>query len=85
MPKSNQPGPFKNNDSEMPLIYGKLHRITMTRTHGSDKGQRYFHDFKEGACAFGLPVGTLITLPSGRTLKSDKKAVILVSNKDLWS
>jgi hypothetical protein len=70
---------------EMELIYGRVLRCTMQKTHGRYKGEKFYHDFKPGANSFGLPAGTKIVLPSEKTVTIPYRAIIIKSDRtDLW-
>jgi hypothetical protein len=79
-----QGNPPESNTGEMPLIYGKTERIEMTRTSGKYKGQPFYHKFTSKTKQYGIPGGTRLVLPSGRTKKLNSRGVLLVSDKDLY-
>lgn len=65
-------------------IYGQTEKIFMKKTQGPYKGQRFVHDFKGGVTQTGLPRGTVITFPDGKSVRCTTRAVILDGKKDLW-
>jgi hypothetical protein len=78
-------GDLTDTDKECPLIYGRLLRITMKKTHGKHKGQKFYHDFSKNPQMRGVEAGTKVVLPSGRVLTLEKRGVIVLSAKDhLW-
>lgn len=84
---ANPPGGRVEEDpeeDEMPLIYGRVHRITMTKTAGDYKGQRFYHNFGEGVTLHGVPEGTMLVLPSGRLVRLERRSGLLQGPKGLW-
>ena len=65
-------------------IYGQTQKIFMRKTEGPYKGQRFVHDFKPGVKQMGLPRGTVIQTPDGRTFRASTRIVALHGKKDLW-
>lgn len=76
--------PPKDGTGEMPLIYGKVERIEMTRTFGKYNGEPFFHNFTSMTACHGLPAGTIIVLPSGKRHRCSTKCLILSSDKGLY-
>ena len=79
-----RPNPPESNTGEMPLIYGDTERIEMTRTSGKYKGQPFYHKFTSKTKQYGIPTGTKLLLPSGRTKRLNSRGVLLTSEKDLY-
>jgi len=71
-------------DPEFPLIYGRTNRITMVKTEGKYRGQRFYHDFGEDVCQNGVIEGSVLVLPSGRKVELPLKTVLLRGPKGLW-
>lgn len=65
-------------------IYGKTEKIFMKKTRGPYKGQHFVHDFKPGVEQIGLPRGTVLQLPSGKTYRLSTRSVLLTGKKDIW-
>ena len=80
----NPGGDIGEKDKEMPLIYGRLLKITCVKTNGKHKGQKFFNEFDESTRCYGLPDGTVITLPSGRQITLENRCTINISDKGLW-
>lgn len=54
-------GPVQNsNPSHAKLIYGDVEQIKATKRSGRYSGQKFFHDFKPGAKAYGLDNGDIL-------------------------
>jgi hypothetical protein len=65
-------------------IYGRVTQIKAVKTSGPYRGKRFYHDFKPGVRALGVPSGAVIKFPGG-VQKVNKKAVLLLSDKhDIW-
>ena len=65
-------------------IYGQTEKIFMKKTAGPYKGQKFVHDFKGGVRQIGLPHGTKVQFPDGRTARLTTRSVLLDGKKDLW-
>jgi hypothetical protein len=65
-------------------IYGQTEKIFMKKTAGPYKGQKFVHDFKGGVRQIGLPRGTKVQFPDGRTARLTTRSVLLDGKKDLW-
>jgi hypothetical protein len=50
----------KTNPANVKLIYGNVEQIKATKQAGRYKGQKFFHDFKSGAKAYGLDNGDIL-------------------------
>jgi hypothetical protein len=65
-------------------IYGQTEKIFMKKTAGPYKGQKFVHDFKGGVRQIGMPRGTVVKFPDGRTARLTTRSVLLDGKKDLW-
>lgn len=65
-------------------IYGRTEKIYMTKTDGPYKGQRFVHSFKPGVEQIGLPRGTKLTYPGGRSERVTTRSVLMTGKKDIW-
>ena len=65
-------------------IYGQTEKIFMKKTAGPYKGQKFVHDFKGGVRQIGLPRGTKVQFPDGRSARLTTRSVLLDGKKDLW-
>jgi len=62
-----------------PLLYGRVHRINCTRTHGKHKGEQFFHDFGSHVRLHGIERGAVLTLADGTEIKLDHRTLLLYS------
>ena len=65
-------------------IYGQTEKIFMKKTAGPYKGQKFVHDFKGGVRQIGMPRGTVVRFPDGRTARLTTRSVLLDGKKALW-
>jgi hypothetical protein len=65
-------------------IYGLTEKIFMTKTSGPYKGKAFVHTFKPGVSQIGLPKGTILTYPGGKTSKITTRSVLMTGKKDIW-
>lgn len=80
IPTSRHPKPGK-----MPVeIYGKTSRIEMQKTSGQYKGQHFYHNFSIKPSQYGIPSGTILKFPDGRTFKVTTRSVLISGKKDIW-
>lgn len=77
----------KNPAASMPLVYGQVKQVFAKKTqpHRCDAGckknfHQYYHDFKPGAKMWGLPAGSKVTLPDGRTLKIPLRSLLIAKS-----
>lgn len=91
--------PWKSNPAvgrnSPTLIYGRAKSLTFDRnghitqmtarkTEGPYKGENFVHDFKPGVRHIGLPRGTEVTAPGGRSMKIKTRAALMVGPRDIW-
>jgi hypothetical protein len=74
----------RNPASGPTRIYGRTEKIFMTKTEGKYKGQRFVHSFKPGVEQIGLPRGTVLKFPGGKTSRVTTKSVLMTGKKDIW-
>ena len=58
-PRPTRKNRIKKNPSRGVIIYGRVLKIWAEKTSGPFKGQRFYHTFKRGAIAIGLPDGSI--------------------------
>ena len=89
-PKSRKTARRKNPTDSIPSmveIYSQaLETHAMKGSNSLFPGQEFVHEWeKAGTKIFGLPAGTIISLPDGDSVTLDKRTVIMLNKKeDLW-
>ncbi len=76
-----------DNIPSMVEIYGQALETHARKGNSSlFAGQEFVHDWeKAGTKIFGLPAGTIISLPDGDSVTLDQRTVIMINKKeDLW-
>lgn len=63
---------------------GNIVQMTARKTEGPYKGENFVHDFKPGVRHIGLPRGTEVTAPGGRSMKLKTRAALMVGPRDIW-
>jgi hypothetical protein len=76
---------IKSNPPFKPIvIYDKTESITMQKGRGPYKGQRFYHNFTTKPTQYGIPAGTVVTYPDGRTFRASTRSVLLSGKNHLW-
>jgi hypothetical protein len=66
------------------IIYDKTESITMQKGRGPYKGQRFIHNFSTKPTQYGIPAGTVVKYPDGRTFRLTTRSVMLSGKNHLW-
>jgi len=65
-------------------IYGIVLAFRALKTSGPFKGVDYVHDFTTPTRMIGLGAGAVVTLTDGRVRRINRRAILLVSESNIW-